>query len=134
MMQTLKHNPEQLMMYQIQLENYHPFADKVKQSIDVWGSSAKCNGGEYAVRAGQIAKYCQTAGLNDPNASPEQRLAMATCLLKGKKTYELYLGDPNGKPAWKVEFKNALEQTSAFFDLGTKKMMKKQKQARGKGA
>ncbi len=129
---ALKRNPEQLMMYQIQLENYHRFNSRVGQSVEVWGSSARCNGGEYAVRAGQIAKYCQTAGLNDPNATPEQQLAMATCLLKGSRTYDHYLGDPNGKPAWKVEFKNALEQTSAFFELGTKEMLKKQKQTRGK--
>lgn len=127
-MQVIDRDPTQLMMYQIQMENYRPFVDRVKHSIDVWGSNANCEGGEYAVRAKQIAAYCQTAGLNDPNATPEQRLAMATCLWKGKQTYDLHLGDPHGKNQWKEDWKKELEKTSVFFGLGSKTMLKKMKQ------
>lgn len=67
---VLRNDESQMTLYQIQLEQWKPFNDRVKASVEIWGSSAKCKGGEHTVRAKQIAAAAQASGLNDPYASP----------------------------------------------------------------
>jgi len=102
---VLRQDATQVPMYQIQLEHYKPFTDKVKIGIEIWGSSAKCDGGEYAVRAKQIAATCQMTGLNDPYATPDKRLAAATSLWKGKETFDRAFEQQSSKDEWKDQFK-----------------------------
>lgn len=118
-------------LYQVRLATYKPFTDRVSQSVEVWGSSRGARG-EFETRAVQIGAYCQTQGLNDPNATLKQLVAQAACLLKGTEVYDIHLGDPNGKPECKKDLAKTFEQTSAFFGLGTKAMLKN-RNGKGKG-
>lgn len=110
-------------LYQVRLATYKPYLDRVDHSVEVWGSS-RGRKGEFETRTTQIAAYCQTQGLNDPNATPKQLVAQAACLLKGTEVYDIHLGDPNGKPECKKHLAKTFEETSAFFGLGTKAMIK----------
>lgn len=130
----LRNDETQTTLYQIQLENYKPFTTRIQASIDIWGSSAKFSGGEYAVRAKQIAAACQVAGMNDPNATPAQRLAVATALHKGTETYDRAFEQGLDKTEWKNQFKIALEQSAEFFGLGNKKTVKARAKAARKAA
>lgn len=131
---VLRQDAAQLPIYQIQLEHYKPFTDKVKIGLEVWGSSAKCEGGEYAVRAKQIAAMCQMTGLNDPHATPEKRLAAATALLKGKETLDRAFEQQSDKDEWKGQFKKALDEVGNFFGLGNKKAVTARNKAQRKAA
>lgn len=115
---VLKKDEAQLTLYQIQLEHWKPFTDRVKASIEIWGSSATV--GEYAVRAKQIAAACQVSGLNDPYATPGQRLAIATALLKGKETYDQAFQQGLDKTEWKDMFRKVVNGSAEFFGLGKK--------------
>ena len=131
---VLREDATQLPMYQIQLEHYKPFTDKVKIGIEVWGSSAKCDGGEYAVRAKQIAATCQMSGLNDPHATPDKRLAAATALWKGKEAFDRAFELQSGKDEWKQQFKKSLDEVGNFFGLGNKQAVKARMKAQRKEA
>lgn len=131
---VLRNDETQTTLYQIQLENYKPFTSRIQASIDIWGSSAKFSGGEYAVRAKQIAAACQVSGLNDPNATPAQRLAVATALHKGTETYDRAFEQGLDKTEWKSQFKKILDQSAEFFGLGNKKAVAARNKTQRKAA
>lgn len=118
---VLRNDESQMTLYQIQLEQWKPFNDRVKASVEIWGSSAKCKGGEHTVRAKQIAAAAQASGLNDPYASPGQRLMMATALYKGQETYDFAFQQGLDKTEWKKQWGDMLGSVAEFFGLGNKK-------------
>lgn len=118
---VLRNDESQMTLYQIQLEQWKPFNDRVKASVEIWGSSAKCKGGEHTVRAKQIAAAAQASGLNDPYASPGQRLMMATALYKGQETYDFAFQHGLDKTEWKNQWRETLRSVAEFFGLGNKK-------------
>lgn len=122
---VLRDDESQMTLYQIQLENWKPFTGRVKASIDIWGSSVKFNGGEYAVRAKQIAAAAQSSGLNDPQATAGQRLMMATALYKGTETYDRAFQQGMNKTEWKKQWADTLNSVAEFFGLGNKKVVSK---------
>jgi len=127
LMEKLRHDETQMTLYQIQLDAYKPAMDAIKLLLEIFGSSSP---NLYMSKNKQIAAICQVKGLNDPNASRWQTIAITACLEKLRIEVLRSLELNYDYERIKKQVNDELTRIGEFFGLGNKKAVK----ARGKAA
>jgi len=127
LMEKLRNDETQMTLYQIQLDAYKPAMNAIKLLLEIFGSSSP---NLYMSKNKQIAAICQVKGLNDPNASNWQRIAITACLEKLRLEVLRSLELDYDYERIKKQVNDELTRIGDFFGLGNKKAVK----ARGKAA
>jgi hypothetical protein len=122
LMKRLSDKPEDLLVCQLTAESYRPCMDSTKAVIEVYGSQAKPS--LYCALNKQVAAKAQVSGVNDPNATRRQRIAMLTMYEDITEVHTQALQLNLDKERMKEMRNERLTRTALFHGLGAKTDLK----------